>query len=83
MGQMAVEHYFTIPSNVKYLNDTNPTIGITNAVMRTYGGNSAIVCQYTRANQMDNNANYFNVNNASPFMLAAYGKLSNGKKSFK
>lgn len=74
----SVEHYLNGQGTISYLDLTNPTIGISGASMVVDQSNN-IVCRFTRANS-NANTNYYNLNAGSPYVLAAYGAISDGSE---
>lgn len=77
LSGIGVEHYYNNRGpKVTYLDTNNPTLGISGSSIAIDESNN-MVCSYTRANS-DSNTNYFNVNKDLPYILAAYGNISNG-----
>ena len=75
-GGTAVEHNYNENDFSSLLDTTNPTIGITNAVVTIVNGN--LTCSYTRDNQ-NANSKYWNINtNPQPYIIMAFGVLGAG-----
>jgi hypothetical protein len=59
-----------------YLHKTNPSIGISDALLTIYDG--AVNCTFKRIMSMNNLTNYFDITN-SYYLLFAKGPTKNGK----
>lgn len=70
-----VQHYYNTGYSTALLDSSNPTIGISSSTVNVDANNN-LICKFTRDNS-NANANYFNVNSASPYILVAYGTFSN------
>lgn len=72
----SVEHYYNYGKSPSRLNDTNPSIGITNANI-VYNG-TALVCSFRRSKSTFGLSNYFNLNN-NYYLLIAQGPVQSCK----
>lgn len=74
-GSPTVQHRYATSLSLPDFIDSNQALGISTPNVTLSGSN--LVCSFTRQNS-NANANYFNLNTNTPYLLAAYGPLNNG-----
>ena len=70
-GKIIVKQYY----NSGYVPPVLLNVGISSASVQVNG--SHLICSFTRQNS-NSALNYLNLNGTTPFLIAAYGPLSNG-----
>ena len=68
----AVQHYYNRGHRSSLLNSNDPSLGITNAQINV--NETHMKCEYTRENSMADQSGYFDLENSSPYLTAAFGQ---------